>query len=82
MSQAQLTLLALQYKTITKGLIAYFEAVVKSEQHLAKELTKEATDLPLPLVQGNQFIQEDGKGWQSALYGLVKLLSITLQPAG
>lgn len=56
----------LEYKSITKGLISYYEGVAKLETHAAVELEKIGGHLPVPLREGNQFLPEGG--WQSILY--------------
>lgn len=56
----------LEYKSITKGLIAYYEDIAKLETHTATELEKIGGHLPVPLREGNQFLPEGG--WQSILY--------------
>lgn len=56
----------LEYKSITKGLIAYYEDISKLESHMATELEQAGGHLPVPLREGNQFLPEGG--WQSILY--------------
>ncbi|KAH9812153.1 hypothetical protein DFH28DRAFT_1130417 [Melampsora americana] len=57
----------LEYKSITKGLTAYYEDISKLETHTATELQRIGGHLPVPLREGNQFLPEGG--WQSILYG-------------
>lgn len=56
----------LEYKSITKGLTAYYEDIAKLEAHTATELERISGHLPVPLREGNQFLPEGG--WQSMLY--------------
>ncbi|WAQ89152.1 hypothetical protein PtA15_10A576 [Puccinia triticina] len=56
----------LEYKSITKGLISYYENLARLETHTASELVNIGGHLPVPLREGNQFLPEGG--WQSILY--------------
>lgn len=55
----------LEYKSITKGLVAYYEGIAKLETFAAVELQKIGGHLPVPLREGNQFMTEGG--WQTVL---------------
>ncbi|KAH9459399.1 hypothetical protein Pst134EA_019552 [Puccinia striiformis f. sp. tritici] len=57
----------LEYKTITKGFIAYYEDLSKLETATAAELQKIGGHLPVPLREGNQFLAEGAAGWQTIL---------------
>lgn len=57
----------LEYKSITKGFIAYFEDLAKLETTTAVELQKVGGHLPVPLREGNQFLAEGAGGWQTLL---------------
>lgn len=57
----------LEYKSITKGFIAYFEDLAKLETTSAAELQKIGGHLPIPLREGNQFLAEGAGGWQTIL---------------
>ncbi|KAI9619111.1 hypothetical protein KEM48_006390 [Puccinia striiformis f. sp. tritici PST-130] len=56
----------LEYKSITKGLISYYEDLARLETHTANEMGNIGGHLPVPLREGNQFLPEGG--WQSILY--------------
>ncbi|POW15594.1 hypothetical protein PSHT_06965 [Puccinia striiformis] len=56
----------LEYKSITKGLISYYEDLARLETHTANEMVNIGGHLPVPLREGNQFLPEGG--WQSILY--------------
>ncbi|KAA1127701.1 hypothetical protein PGTUg99_002639 [Puccinia graminis f. sp. tritici] len=56
----------LEYKSITKGLISYYEDLARLETHTASEMVNIGGHLPVPLREGNQFLPEGG--WQSILY--------------
>ncbi|MBW0507408.1 hypothetical protein O181_047123 [Austropuccinia psidii MF-1] len=54
-----------EYKSITKGLISYYDDIAKLENHTASELQRIGGHLPVPLREGNQFLPQGG--WQSIL---------------
>jgi len=56
----------LEYKSITKGLISYYEDLARLETHTASELINIGGHMPVPLREGDQFLPEGG--WQSILY--------------
>ncbi|EFP75100.2 hypothetical protein, variant [Puccinia graminis f. sp. tritici CRL 75-36-700-3] len=58
----------LEYKSITKGFIAYYEGLAKLETSTAAELQKIGGHLPVPLREGNQFLAEGAGGWQTILF--------------
>jgi hypothetical protein len=58
-----------QYKHLLKAIIAYYESLRDVHAHASKDMLKQVQALPVPLHEGDQFLQDES-GLQHAFYGL------------